>query len=424
MYTISRMDLYKKFEKYMSQILFFLQNDLKKIAVAVSGGSDSLALTFLLNNYCKKNDIELLAYTLNHRLRPEAHEEVKYVKFLLSGIGIKTKILTWNHENNLKIGHLEREARDARYKIFSEECVKDNVSVLAVGHTFNDQLETYMIRKEMGSGDIGLAGISAIKYLWNGVRIIRPMLLLYKDDLRTFLDSINVKWVEDESNNMTVFSRVRFRKEFLSNKLLEEDVSEKVKHLAMQRHVLDEQINNYIKDNFIFKEFYVELSNEFNIYDEVALFSLRNVIWRIGGMKYPCCIKSLLENLKKNITFTISRVVLEFNKKSIIIYRENKNFEKIKFRNYVFWDNRFIIKAKDDNEYFVSNFSIEKIRQLKESNKISKNIKERFLVSLPAIFDKNLNLISVPGICYNESNFVVEFISEVYLNERFIALHV
>lgn len=418
------MDLYKKFEKYMSQILFFLQNDLKKIAVAVSGGSDSLALTFLLDNYCKKNSIELLAYTLNHKLRPEADEEVKYVHLLLSSIGIKTKILTWYHDNNLKIGHLEREARDARYKILSEECIKDNVSVLAVAHTFNDQLETYMIRKEMGSGDIGLAGISAIKYLWNGVHLIRPLLLFYKDDLRDFLNNINVKWVEDESNNMTVFSRVRFRKEFLSNKLLEEDVSKKVKHLAMQRHVLDEQINNYIKDNFIFNKFYVELSNKFDIYDKVALFSLRNVIWRIGGMKYPCCVNSLLENLKKNITFTISRVVLEFNKKSIIIYRENKNFETLKFKHYVLWDNRFLIKSRDDNEYFISNFCVEKIRLLKASNKIDKKIKERFLVSLPAIFDKNLNLISVPGICYNESNFVVQFIPEVYLNERFIALHV
>jgi tRNA(Ile)-lysidine synthase len=120
-----------------------LENKIKKIilplniqhlAVAVSGGSDSLALTLLLSKICDQNTIKFIAITVNHNLRAEAKEEALYVNSLLTSNNIKHIILDWNHDELPLVSNIQANARKARYTLMTNFCYSNNIEYLCTAH--------------------------------------------------------------------------------------------------------------------------------------------------------------------------------------------------------------------------------------------------------------------------------------------------
>jgi tRNA(Ile)-lysidine synthase len=174
------------------------------IAVGVSGGPDSLALTLLMNDWAKSHGGAVLALTVDHGLRPEAAAEARQVGSWLAARGIDHHILTWTGD---KPGAgIQAAARAARYRLLADACAARGILHLAVAHHADDQAETVLFRRERGSGPDGLAGMTASRSL-GAVRLIRPLLAWPKDRLIATCAEFGQPYVEDPSNRSPDYAR-------------------------------------------------------------------------------------------------------------------------------------------------------------------------------------------------------------------------
>ncbi len=207
------------------------------LAVAVSGGADSLALVLLANQWIKMRGGSLTALTVDHQLRPTSTQEAHQVQQWLSAYGIKTVILTWSDEKSER--RLQEKAREARYQQLAEWCRFQGVLHLLLGHHLEDQQETINMRIEKHSGLEGLAGMSALveKPYY---RLLRPLLTYSKQRLQATLISYNQAWIEDPSNRNPKFKRVELR-----NKKLQFS-SKEILLRGQQRIIYEETLNALI----------------------------------------------------------------------------------------------------------------------------------------------------------------------------------
>ena len=199
------------FNEKMSMLGAFHPNP--KMAVAVSGGSDSLALCFMLDKWIKQQEGELICLTIDHDLRVESSKEAEMVENILNAYNIKHKIIKWLDPK--PISNLQKKARLARYQLLTDYCKQNNIAYLATGHQQNDQAENFIIRAEHGSGVYGLDRMPSVGE-FNQIKIIRTLLDFNKQDPQNFLKEQNIEWIEDPSNYNERFTRVKVRN-FLSN---------------------------------------------------------------------------------------------------------------------------------------------------------------------------------------------------------------
>jgi tRNA(Ile)-lysidine synthase len=171
-----------------------------RLALAISGGPDSLAL-LLLAHACLPGKIS--AATVDHGLRPEAAHEAEYVAELCAERAIPHQILRPDHPIT---GNIQSEARKARYTLLQDWAAQENCATIVTAHHADDQLETILMRLARGSGIDGLSGVRAK----NG-NIIRPLLGFTKAELTGICAQAGVAAIADPSNENTDFDRVRMR---------------------------------------------------------------------------------------------------------------------------------------------------------------------------------------------------------------------
>jgi tRNA(Ile)-lysidine synthase len=152
-----------------------------------------------------------IALTVDHRLRPEAAAEARQVAAWLAARGIAQRSLTWEHGGAGPRSALQAKARRARYRLLAGWCRRRGVLHLALAHHAGDQAETVLMRLARGAGIDGLAGMSA-SLAREGVRLIRPLLLIDPRRLRASLVAAGQEWLEDPSNRDERFERVRWRR--------------------------------------------------------------------------------------------------------------------------------------------------------------------------------------------------------------------
>jgi tRNA(Ile)-lysidine synthase len=179
------------------------------MAVAVSGGPDSMALAFCAKRWADEIAGKILALIIDHDLRPESSAEAEQTKKSLAAIGIEAVILHWEHPQVVR--RLHENARKARYKLLTDACRAHGISHLLLAHHREDQAETILMRLAKGSGIDGLAGMAAKKTL-DGVRILRPLLTISKQRLSATCNAAGVTFVSDPSNQSQKFARGRLRR--------------------------------------------------------------------------------------------------------------------------------------------------------------------------------------------------------------------
>lgn len=179
-----------------------------RVAVAVSGGGDSMALVLLADAWARARDGGVTALTVDHGLRAESADEAKAVGAWMAGHGIDHRILPWTGPKP-ETG-IQEAAREARYELMGAWCREAGVLHLALGHQEEDQAETFLMRLGRGSGTDGLAAMSAVVE-GRGYRLLRPLLSIARERLRATLHERGQKWIEDPSNHDAAFRRVRIR---------------------------------------------------------------------------------------------------------------------------------------------------------------------------------------------------------------------
>jgi len=176
-----------------------------RLGVAVSGGGDSLALLHLL---ALRDNSTLCVATVDHGLRAEAAEEAAGVARTCAGLGVSHECLTWRGWTGE--GNLQDQARRARYRLLADWGRRQGLDAIALGHTADDQAETFLMRLARESGLDGLSAMPGV-FRRGDMLFCRPLLAVRRSQLRGFLRRRGVSWVDDPSNDDDRFDRVRAR---------------------------------------------------------------------------------------------------------------------------------------------------------------------------------------------------------------------
>ena len=176
-------------------------NDIKKkdFTLAVSGGADSLCLAYFSKIYSTQLKSKAHVLIVDHKLRKESTIEALRVKRILLKKNIYSKVLKWS--GKIPKSNIQKMARDMRYALLSNYCIKNNVKYLITAHHGDDQIENFFIRLIRGSGLSGLSSMpEKVKYSKN-LKIIRPFLKLEKKDLKYVTLNYFKTYIKDPSNN-------------------------------------------------------------------------------------------------------------------------------------------------------------------------------------------------------------------------------
>ncbi len=180
------------------------------VAVAVSGGPDSMALWYGLS---RVDGLDLHPLMVDHGLRAESAEEATRVKEIIPNL----KVLKWDHAG--VEARVQEEARKARYDLMIAHCNALGIEQLFIAHHEDDQAETILFRFAKGSGLDGLAGMRERQEM-DGVALCRPFLNISKARLIATCEAAEVSYLSDPSNGNEDYARVRLRR---SREVLEEE---------------------------------------------------------------------------------------------------------------------------------------------------------------------------------------------------------
>jgi len=215
-----------------------------RLAVAVSGGGDSLALALLA---AEAFPGRVTGLTVDHGLRPDSAAEAEQVARWLAARDIPHVTLRWEGEK--PAANIQAEARAARYRLLDDWCAANGVPAVLTAHHRDDVAETFLMRLERGSGLAGLAAIAPARRLPQGTWLLRPLLDVSRAQLQQVLEARGQAWIEDPSNRNERFARARVRRwlaEQLEPALFAARVAASARHLAaandamgwvVQRHV-------------------------------------------------------------------------------------------------------------------------------------------------------------------------------------------
>jgi tRNA(Ile)-lysidine synthase len=177
----------------------------ERIALAVSGGADSMALALCVERWAQR---PCIAFVVDHGLRDESAVEAAQVKVTLERIGLPTEILPWQHVPIT--GRLHEKARAARYQLLTEACQRHGAADLLLAHHRDDQAETILMRLAKGSGVEGLSGMATQSWR-DALRLLRPFLSIPKTRLIATCQTAALPFVIDPSNDSRKYARGRLR---------------------------------------------------------------------------------------------------------------------------------------------------------------------------------------------------------------------
>ena len=181
-----------------------------RVAVAVSGGADSVCLLHVLLDVASRWDLTLSVLHVNHNLRGDAsRDDAEFVRSLAAGRNLPFTLCDLDLSNSL--GNLEESARLARLAFFHDQLGGGMATRVAVGHTRSDQAETVLFRFLRGSGATGLAAIRPV----TDRGIVRPLIEIDRGEIVRFLRDRAIPWREDATNATLDFARNRIRHQLM-----------------------------------------------------------------------------------------------------------------------------------------------------------------------------------------------------------------
>jgi tRNA(Ile)-lysidine synthase len=323
------------------------------MAVGVSGGPDSLALTLLLAEWAHRRNGRLVALTVDHQLRADSAAEAEQVGRWLAHLpNVSHRILSWTGPK--PESGIQAAAREARYRLLAAYCGDHAILHLCVAHHRDDQLETHRLRAGHGSGTIGLAGMSAVRPL-DGVRLLRPLLSVAKAELLALLVARDQRWITDPSNSNPAFERVRLRATAETQREAGDIAA--LHRLGLERQRLEGEAASILAEGLmVHPAGWAELGMD--AFAETAASSLAFgwVLQSLGGNDYPVADQRRLEALARlradaAADFTLGGCHLRRNGARLEIYRNwgairHRLIAESAIRNR--WDGRFDVTVSPE----------------------------------------------------------------------------
>jgi len=332
-----------------------------RVALAVSGGADSMALLHLVTRWRAEDVLkqEVTVLTVDHGLRASSREEAAMVARMAASLGLPHAILTWTRDERYS-GGLQERARAGRYDLMAAYCQAHDIPALVTAHHLDDQAETFLMRLKRGSGLDGLAAIPE-ESAWSGIAVLRPLLDIPKARLAATLTEAGITWVEDPSNRDPRFERARMRAcgdALAKLGLTPEALARSAGRLRRAQAALDHAADKFLAEQGAMSEAgYCLIAREALVVlpAEIALRVLARAVNAVGGRETPlrlakleALLASLIENPKA--AHTLGGCRLHPVGEHLGIFREARGIGLptllLAPGERALWDNRFRVELE------------------------------------------------------------------------------
>jgi tRNA(Ile)-lysidine synthase len=319
----------------------------RAVIAAVSGGSDSLGLLFLLEDFLatRAPQTRLVAVTVDHGLRAASAGEAGAVASLCAAHGIAHRTLAWTGDKPRR--GLSAAAREARYRLLAQAADAEGSDIILTGHTLDDQFETVAMRAARGDGR-GLAGMAPATLYDGRVWILRPLLKTARPDLRDFLTTRGVGWIDDPTNVDRTYERARVRA--ASAGWAPESTLAKIDGAAAARVAFGQNAAGVIRKHVVLSApglvglelSFADVENR----HAGALYALRILLATVGGTEQLPDMKSSMRLFTRlcseSFRTTLSRVVIDAAVPALYLRRERRSLpEASRPAPGEVWDGRF-----------------------------------------------------------------------------------
>ena len=261
--------IYLRFKKELSEVLN------ENYCVAISGGSDSMALAFLTKCLSLETKKKYIFCHVDHRLRKSSNKEAKETKKNLKKFDINLNVLKWI--GSKKSSNIQEMARFKRYELLLKKSKRYKINKILTAHHKDDLYENFIIRLLRGSG---LKGLISFKNKFSKINkfekffILRPLLKFSKNDLMYITKNTFGTYINDPSNEDNNFLRVYVRKILEGLKLKEKNIRNidlSFTNLERSNEAIEFYVNKNLKENVKIK------SKNKIIINKIFLISLRKL---------------------------------------------------------------------------------------------------------------------------------------------------
>ena len=328
-----------------------------RVALAVSGGPDSLALMHLAAK-CRDRlgGPALFVLTVDHGLRAGSRAEAEMVGRAAKAHDVSHAILTWKH--GAVDARVQARARAARYDLMAAYCTAHDIQALVTAHHLDDQAETFLMRLKRGSGLDGLTAIPQ-EGSWAGLTLLRPLLDIPKVRLAATAKDAGLSYVTDPSNDDARFERGRMRgavDALAELGLTPEAIALSARRLRRARAALEAATDDLLSrhaETSAAGYAVIDLAALLSAPAEIALRALARLIVTVGGATEPsrlAKLEALLAALKADPdkAHTLGRCRITPRHGRLLFFREMRKagLPELTLRpgERMLWDNRFRIE--------------------------------------------------------------------------------
>ena len=421
----------------MEEVYNFIKNKIgleanDTIVVGVSGGPDSMALLYILNEFKKKLDLKIVCAHVNHNKRVESEQEKIDLENYCKANNIifeYIKITKWGDDN------FHNEARSVRYNFFEELVMNYGAKYLMTAHQGDDLIETILMRIVRGSTLKGYSGFSRI--VDKGTyKIVRPLITVTKDEIMEFDKANGIKYAIDQSNNEDHYTRNRYRHTVLPF-LKHEDPKVHKKFLKYSEILLeysdyvDKEANKVFNKVFINGNLDIDKFNELdNIIQTKIIYTILEKIYGddlliIGAVHVELIFDLIKSNKSNSIVHLPNNVIVikSYNELSFSFDDDESSEYEIEIDDRVNLPNGKIIEIVDES-IDTSNYTIRLssnevklplyVRNRKDGDRIevkglngTKKVKSIFIDekikisdrdSWPVVLDATDKIVWIPGL--------------------------
>jgi tRNA(Ile)-lysidine synthase len=328
----------------------------QKLLVAISGGSDSTGILLAFHQALTLPEFSvfrLCAVTVDHGLRAESAAEARTVAALCAQLNVRHLTKVWQGVKP-KSG-LSQASRTARYHLLAESATELGADLILLGHTIGDQRETITMRRQrsMDADSAGLAGMAPAVLLNRQTWACRPFLNIERSDIRDYLSSNAVDWIDDPSNDNPSYERVRVRQAAQDDRLAANY------HIATERYRLSASAAKWFETSVVVHPNGLIALDRIAVlsHPQEARYALSLLAAITGGREYAMGRQSLdqlwaLISAEGNARFSAHRTLFDIRKTMIFLCRENRDLPSVPERAALpmLWDERYYLSELPDQK--------------------------------------------------------------------------
>jgi tRNA(Ile)-lysidine synthase len=332
-----------------------------RIALAVSGGGDSLALLDAFDRWRRRRSRPgVIVLTVDHRLRRGSTAEAATVAKIAGKRGMTARVLTWKGPKPKS--DIEGSARSARYRLLVDACHQEGASHLILAHHQDDLAETFLLRLQRGAGVFGLAAMRPVHRVGD-VTIVRPLLGVPRARLAATTAAAKLKATDDPMNSDSRFDRVRVRRlmpMLAGEGLHAPSIAAAALRLVDAADAIDAIATALLADAVTVDAMavvWLDASRFTNAPIEVRMRTLTRLLLVLGGEDYPPRHERLAaladvicaHDERARFKRTLAGTVVESREGRIAFYRESGRVGlptvKVKAGFAGVWDHRFAVEV-------------------------------------------------------------------------------